>query len=46
MRNVEEENAKAPRSLKALLLAMPLLGSEDEDFERSPDLGRDVDFSA
>lgn len=44
MRNVEEETVKAPRSLKALLLAMPLLGSEDEDFERSQDFGRDVEL--
>lgn len=34
---------KAKRSLKELLLSMPEAG-EDADFERSPDLGRDVDL--
>lgn len=33
---------KARRSLKELLLAMPEAG-EDADFERSPDLGRNVE---
>jgi plasmid stability protein len=32
---------KPRRSLKELLLTMPPVG-EDADFERSPDLGRDV----
>lgn len=35
--------AKARRSLKELLLAIPEAG-EDADFERSPDLGRDVEL--
>lgn len=35
--------ARAKRSLKELLLAMPTAG-EDADFERSPDRGRDVDL--
>ena len=34
---------KSKRSLKELLLAMPAAG-EDADFERSPDLGRDVEL--
>lgn len=35
--------AKDRRSLKELLLAIPA-GGEDADFERSPDLGRDVEL--
>jgi antitoxin FitA len=35
--------AKARRSLKDLLLAMPM-GGEDADFERSADHGRDVEL--
>ena len=35
--------AKDRRSLKELLLAIPEAG-EDADFERSPDLGRDVEL--
>jgi plasmid stability protein len=34
---------KARRSLKELLLAIPEAG-DDADFERSPDLGRDVEL--
>ena len=34
---------KPKRSLKELLLDMPEVG-EDADFERSPDLGRDVEL--
>lgn len=36
-------HGKARRSLKELLLAIPEAG-EDADFERSPDLGRDVEL--
>ena len=35
--------ARAPRSLKDLLLDIPDVG-EDVDFERSPDRGRTVDL--
>lgn len=35
--------AKARRSLKELLLAIPSVG-EDADFERTPDHGRDVEL--
>lgn len=35
--------AKDRRSIKELLLAIPA-GGEDADFERSPDLGRDVEL--
>jgi antitoxin FitA len=35
--------AKAKRSLKELLLAIPTVG-EDADFERNPDRGRDVEL--
>jgi antitoxin FitA len=35
--------AKDRRSLKELLLAIPEAG-DDADFERSPDLGRDVEL--
>ncbi|HEX5718486.1 MAG TPA: DNA-binding protein [Thermoanaerobaculia bacterium] len=35
--------AKDRRSLKELLLAIPA-GGEDADFERNPDLGRDVEL--
>lgn len=35
--------AKARKSLKDLLLAIPAAG-EDADFERSPDRGRDVEL--
>ena len=35
--------AKDRKSLKELLLAIPEAG-EDADFERSPDLGRDVEL--
>ena len=35
--------AKDRRSLKELLLAIPEAG-EDADFERAPDLGRDVEL--
>jgi plasmid stability protein len=34
---------KSKRSLEDLLLAIPQVG-EDADFERNPDLGRDVDL--
>ncbi|HEX6904555.1 MAG TPA: DNA-binding protein [Thermoanaerobaculia bacterium] len=35
--------AKGKKPLKDLLLAIPPVG-EDADFERSPDLGRDVEL--
>jgi antitoxin FitA len=35
--------AKGKKPLKDLLLAIPPVG-EDSDFERSPDLGRDVEL--
>jgi plasmid stability protein len=35
--------ARAPRTLKDLLLELPDVG-EDDDFERSPDRGRAVDL--
>ncbi len=35
--------AQKRRSVKEILLAMPPVG-EDSDFERAPDLGRDVEL--